>query len=149
MQIPYTYYDFSLPPTISEIDYRNLRRTLQLDPTVKLIKEESFYAKFKWGILAVIISTSLTIILMVIRRFQWNNPLGGKLNSILTIAGFVCFFTIVGVFGLGGGASFLWYIFERNPYYRWMKRELVRTENYQIFLTSFYRRHYGKHYPFV
>jgi hypothetical protein len=131
-------YDFQLPPELTEVDYQHLKKLVTANPKLKLVSKESFYRKFQPWIIAVIICFSITGMLMIAWLFLKETGARRSLDTCLTISFIVFFFCTIALFWTLGAASFLWYIFEKNQFYRRMKRELLAARSYKEFIQGFY-----------
>jgi hypothetical protein len=149
MQIPYRYYDFNWPPALSEDEYKQLKRAVDLDPDFKFPKDHSFYSKYKWGILCTLLSVLITIGLRIAWQYHVRLPFGGDIYRMLTLSIIASLFCLVALFGLAGGATYLAVLYYGNTFNRRMKIALSGSLNYPEFLANFYRRYYSNRYPFV
>jgi hypothetical protein len=138
MRFRYIQYDFQFPLQLTEVDYNHLKKMVTINPRLKLIEKNSFYNKFKPWVLIVGLSIVITIILAILWSILWESAAGRILNTLLTISGFVFIASSIMLFWFLGGASYLWYIFEKNQFYRRMKRELLQAKSYEAFLRNFY-----------
>ena len=134
--IQYTSYKFHKPPLINQGNYNGLKELLKDNPEYEPFpKPPSFFTQFKetlkTGIIGIVISSLLVL-------------LGSATWGVFSILGGIGLWIFIGgaIFsGIPTSLSFLQYKWSHKRYYRTLKRNIRKSNDYSDFkrlMTSFW-----------